>query len=116
MNQIDLYIHQYNDKIQSKLTELRHFIQKLVPEATEKISYQMPTFYLNGNLVHFAAQKNHIGFYPGSACIELFKDKLSQYKYSKGTIQIPYDQETPWSLLKEIILYRKDENLRKPKK
>jgi uncharacterized protein YdhG (YjbR/CyaY superfamily) len=113
---IETYSSQFTDEIKEKLLQMYNFIERLVPEASIKISYQMPTFYLNGNLVHFAAQKNHIGFYPGSACIELFKDKISQYKYSKGTIQIPYDQETPWSLLKEIIIYRKDENLRKPKK
>jgi len=113
MSVIDTYIQQYDENVQSKLFELKSFILSLVPDAIEKISYQMPTFYLNGNLVHFAAQKNHIGFYPGSACIEQFKEKLHGFKCSKGTIQIPYNQDIPWSILKEIILYRLDENLKK---
>ncbi len=116
MNLIDNYIQQYDEKTQSKLNELRNFIKQLVPEATEKISYQMPTYDLNGNLVHFAAQKNHIGFYPGGEVIELFKDRLHDYHVSKGTIQLPYHKDIPWAILKDIILYRRIEQLKKTKK
>lgn len=111
INTIDDYIEQANSDIQPLLKKMRTFIKDLVPEATEKLSYQMPTFYLNGNLVHFAAQKNHLGFYPGGTVIHLFEDKLKDFKHSKGAIQLPYNKDIPWDLLIEIILYRKDENI-----
>ncbi|MDX9691142.1 MAG: DUF1801 domain-containing protein [Acholeplasmataceae bacterium] len=113
---IDEYIKHFDENTQKRLIELRQFIIQLVPEASEKISYQMPTFYLNGNLVHFAAQKSHIGFYPGGDCIHLFVHQLGELKHSKGTIQIPYHIEMPWDLLKQIILYRRTENLNLKKK
>ncbi|TNF07004.1 MAG: hypothetical protein EP317_05615 [Bacillota bacterium] len=108
---IDDYIYQANPSVQPLLKEMRVFIKSLVPEAIEKISYQMPTFYLNGNLVHFAAQKNHLGFYPGGSVIHLFENKLKNFKHSKGAIQFPYDKDIPWDLLKEMITYRREENL-----
>jgi uncharacterized protein YdhG (YjbR/CyaY superfamily) len=112
---IDQYINEANTSLQPLLHQIRNFIKELVPEASEKISYQMPTFYLNGNLVHFAAQKNHLGFYPGGSVIHLYEDKLRDFKHSKGAIQLPYQKEIPWDLLKEMILYRRNENLNKKK-
>jgi uncharacterized protein YdhG (YjbR/CyaY superfamily) len=81
---IDEYIGAFPEPVQVKLEELRRFIREIVPEAQEKISYQIPTFYLNGNLVHFAAHRKHIGFYPGASGIAGFKEELAGYKSAKG--------------------------------
>ena len=97
------------------LQELRQIIQESAPEATEKISYQMPTFYLNGNLVHFAVNKNHIGFYPAPSGIEAFEEALTPYKYSKGAIQFPFDKPIPYDLIRRIVKHRVEENLSKKK-
>ena len=107
----DAYISQFPLSIQAKLNALRKCIMQAAPEAFEKISYQMPTFDLRGNLVHFAAFSNHIGFYPGSSGVEAFKSKLSGYHFSKGAIQFPIDQDLPLDLVKEIVVYRVKENL-----
>jgi uncharacterized protein YdhG (YjbR/CyaY superfamily) len=106
----DSYILQFSSSIQEKLNALRNCIKQAAPESFEKISYQMPTFDLNGNLVHFAAFSNHIGFYPGSSGVEAFKSKLSGYHFSKGAIQFPIDQDIPLDLVKEIVLFRVKEN------
>lgn len=92
---IDKYISEFPKDIQEKLENIRKTIQEAAPEASEKISYAMPTFYLNGNLVHFAAFKKHIGFYPAPSGIKNFKDKLLEYKTSKGAIQFPFDKKNP---------------------
>jgi uncharacterized protein YdhG (YjbR/CyaY superfamily) len=92
---------------------MRATIKETAPEATEKISYQMPTFYLNGNLVHFAAFKSHIGFYPVPTGIEKFKKELSVYKTTKGAVQFPLDQPLPLDLVRKIVKFRVAENLRK---
>ncbi|MEL7658243.1 MAG: DUF1801 domain-containing protein, partial [Bacillota bacterium] len=81
---IDEYIRQFPPEIQEQLQALREVIKDAAPSATEKISWQMPTFYLNGNLVHFAAHKNHVGFYPGASGVENFQQKISEYQSSKG--------------------------------
>lgn len=107
---IDEYISEFPKDIQEKLEKIRKTIQETTPEATEKISYGIPTFYLNGNLVHFAAYEKHIGFYPAPSGIENFKDELSEYKTSKGTIQFPLDKEIPYDLIKEIVKFRVNEN------
>ncbi len=107
---IDEYISGFPKSTQSLLSELRQSIKKTAPESTEAISYNIPTFKLNGNLVHFAAYKNHIGFYPGSQAIEVFKNKLTKYETSKGTIQFPIDQPLPFALIKEIVKYRIKQN------
>lgn len=83
------------------------------PEAEEKISYQMPTFALYGNLVHFAAHKNHIGFYPTPSGIEAFKEELSAYKGAKGSVQFPLDQPMPYDLISKIVKFRVKENVEK---
>lgn len=111
MSPIEKYIQDTPKERQPVLTELYHFIQTVVPEAEEKISYGMPTFYLKGNLVHFSNAKNHVGFYPTPSAVTAFQEQLTGYKTSKGAIQFPLDQELPWELIREIVLFRKNENL-----
>lgn len=110
---IDDYIAGFPADIQAKLQELRKVIHETAPEATEKISYQMPTFYLNGNLVHFAAFKNHIGFFPAPTGLEAFHEEISRYPYSKGGVQFPFDRPIPFDLVKRIIAFRIAENQKK---
>jgi uncharacterized protein YdhG (YjbR/CyaY superfamily) len=110
---IDEYIAMFPAEIQQKLQELRAAIRAAVPEAEEKISYQMPTFFLKGNLVHFAAYKNHIGFYPAPTGIEEFKEELARYEGSKGAIRFPLDQPLPLELISRIVKFRVGENLKK---
>src|SRR5689334_4989071 len=114
---INEYIAAFPPDIQKILKKIRLTISQAAPEAEEAMSYQMPTFTLNGNLVHFAAFKNHIGFYPTPTGIEAFKEELSVYKGAKGSVQFPIDQPLPWSLIRRIVEYRVKENSeRKPKK
>jgi len=113
---IDEYIRSFPPEIQKLLKEVRAAIKATAPDAIEKISYQIPTFYLNGNLVHFAAFKNHIGFYPISSGIAAFKDELKEYKSAKGSVQFPLDKPMPIALIKSIVKYRVGENTQKPKK
>lgn len=113
---IDEYIAGFPEPIQSKLQELRLLIRDAAPEAQEKISYQMPTFYLNGNLVHFAAHTQHIGFYPAPSGIAQFKEQLSGYKHAKGSVQFPLDEPLPLDLIRQIVSFRVEENLAKKKK
>ena len=103
---IDEYIAFFPEETQRLLEELRQTIRKAAPEAEEAISYQMPTFKLNGNLVHFAAFKNHIGFYPAPAGIEAFKEPLAAFKGAKGSIQFPINQPLPLGLITDIVKYR----------
>ena len=90
-------------------------IRFAAPGAQEKISYQMPTFYLNGNLVHFAAYAKHIGFYPTPSGIEKFKRELSEYKHAKGSVQFPQGEPLPVDLIEKIVRFRVEENLNKGK-
>jgi uncharacterized protein YdhG (YjbR/CyaY superfamily) len=110
---IDEYIASFPKEIQKKLQEMRAVIHNTVPEAEEAIKYQMPTFTLKGNLVHFAAFKNHIGFYPVPTGIEKFKKELSVYKTSKGAVQFPLDKPLPLDLIRKIVKFRVAENLKK---
>ena len=110
---IDEYIAGFPADIQERLNKLRMVIKEAAPLATEKISYQMPTFYLNGNLVYYAAFKNHIGFFPTSSGIDAFQERLKEYKCSKGTIQFPYNKPLPYDLVTEIVRFRISENLQK---
>jgi uncharacterized protein YdhG (YjbR/CyaY superfamily) len=112
---IDEYIATFPEKIREKLSELRAVIRTAAPEATEKISYQIPTFVLNGNLVHFAAFKNHIGFYPTSGGIRAFQDELAIYKCSTGTVRFPLEQSLPLELITRIVRFRVAENLQRTK-
>ncbi|MDQ5938502.1 MAG: hypothetical protein QG603_211 [Patescibacteria group bacterium] len=110
---ISQYIKLFPKETQAKLNELRQVIKKSAPQAQEKISYQMPTFYLHGNLVHFAGYKNHIGFYPTPSGIKAFAKELKEYKSSKGAVQFPLDEKLPLVLIKKIVKYRVKENLAK---
>ena len=112
---IDEYIRSAPPAVQGKLRAIRAAIKEEAPDAIEKISYQMPTFALNGNLVHFAAFKNHIGFYPAPSGIEHFTDELARYQTSKGAIQFPLDEEIPLDLIRQIVRFRVQENLLKKK-
>ncbi len=110
---IDEYIVTFPEEVQKKLEELRAVIKAAAPDAEEKISYQMPTFALKGNLVHFAAYKNHIGFYPTPSGIEECKDELSVYEGAKGSIRFPLDKPIPYDLIAKIVAFRVKENLEK---
>ena len=105
------YIAGFPDTTQEILQKVRTTIRKSVPDAEETISYGIPTFKLKGNLVHYAGYKNHIGFYPGAAGIETFKDELSEYKLSKGTVQFPIDKPIPFDLINKIVEFRVKQNL-----
>jgi uncharacterized protein YdhG (YjbR/CyaY superfamily) len=102
---IDEYIRTCPVELQVKLNELRELIQKNAPLAKEKISWGMPTFYQHGNLIHFYLHKHHIGLYPGAEAVEYFKDKLADYKTSKGAIQLPIDKPLPKALIEEIVKF-----------
>ena len=109
---VDEYILQFPLEIQEKLQAMRKVIRDSAPDAEEKMSWQMPTFYLQGNLVHFAAHKSHIGFYLGAEGIEAFTDKFLGFKYSKGAVQFPMDKPLPFDLISEIVRYRVDQNIK----
>jgi len=110
---IDEYIAQFPEDVQHILVKIRAVIKESAPEAVEKISYQIPCFYLNGNLVYFGAFRHHIGFYPTSSGTEAFKEELSAYKWSKGSVQFPLDKPMPYELISKIVKYRVAENLKK---
>lgn len=110
---IDEYIATFPKNVQVILEELRQAIRDSAPNAKEAISYQMPTFKLNGNLVHFAAYKNHIGLYPTSSGIEAFKEKLTDYEISKGAVRFPLNKPLPFDIVKKMVKYRVKENLDK---
>ncbi len=115
INSIDEYIAPFPKDIQKILKELRAAIKAAAPDAQEKISYQMPTFFLNGNLVHFAAFKKHIGFYPTPSGIEVFQKELSVYEGAKGSVQFPLDKPMPLKLISRIVKFRVAENIKKAK-
>jgi Uncharacterized conserved protein len=110
---IDEYISAFPADIRNILEQLRKVIKESAPEAQEKISYQMPTFFLYGNLVHFAVHKNHIGFYPTPSGINAFAWELSLYKGAKGSVQFPLNQPVPFDLVSRIVKYRASENIKK---
>lgn len=110
---IDQYIAMFPEDVQAVLQQIRATIWAAAPEAVEKISYQMPTFAQNGNLVHFGAFKSHIGFYPVPTGIDAFKDELAVYKQGKGSVQFPLDQPMPLDLITRIVRFRVQENLAK---
>ncbi len=115
INSIDDYIATFPKDIQKILKELQSTIKAAAPDAEEKISYQMPTFFLNGNLVHFAAFKKHIGFYPTPSGIEAFQKELSVYDGAKGSVQFPIDEPMPLKLISRIVKFRAAENIKKAK-
>jgi uncharacterized protein YdhG (YjbR/CyaY superfamily) len=110
---IDEYIALFPEETQQILQEIRAIIHASAPDAQEKISYQMPTFFLEGNLVHFAAWKNHIGFYPTPSGLEAFKSELSGYAGTKGAVHFPIDKPLPLDLVGKIVRFRLAENLKK---
>jgi uncharacterized protein YdhG (YjbR/CyaY superfamily) len=110
---VNEYINSFSPLLQKKLKQIRKLIKSTVPEAKEKISYQMPAYDLYGILVYFGGYEKHIGFYPTSSGIEKFKDKLKVYKSGKGSIQFPLDKPLPEDLIKEIVIFRKEENIAK---
>jgi uncharacterized protein YdhG (YjbR/CyaY superfamily) len=107
---IDGYIAAFPKSIQIILNRLRRAIRASAPGAQEAISYGIPTFRLNGNLVHFAAYKSHIGFYPTSSGIAAFRKELSRYELSKGTVRFPIDEPVPLGIVKKIVKFRVKEN------
>jgi uncharacterized protein YdhG (YjbR/CyaY superfamily) len=113
---IDEYIDTFPEDIRKILNQLRQTIREAAPEAEETINYQMPTFTLHGNLVHFAAFKNHIGFYPTPSGIEAFQKELAPYKGAKGSVQFPIDEPLPLPLIRKIVKYRVKENLERKQK
>ncbi len=108
---VDEYIALYPAEVQEKLQALRNVIKEEVPNAEEKISWGMATYVLYGNLVHFAAFKNHIGIYPTPAGIEEFAEELSPYRTSKGAIQFPLNRPIPFGLIRKIVAFRVKQNL-----
>jgi len=107
---IDLYISGFPAETQQVLEQVRAAIRKAAPDASEIINYGIPTFFLNGNLVHFAGYKNHIGFYPTPSAIEAFKKELSVYEGAKGSVQFPLDKPMPFSLISKITRFRVKQN------
>lgn len=103
---VDQYIHSFSGRTRDLLNELRSVIKEAAPTAQEKISYNMPTYFLKKNLIHFAGYKNHIGIYPTPSAIIAFEDRLSGYKISKGAIQLPLDRALPVELITEMVLFR----------
>ncbi|MNO27274.1 hypothetical protein D3C76_171460 [compost metagenome] len=107
---VDDYIAKAPFDVRDKLEAVRKVIHEAAPEAEEKISYQMPTFFLQGNLVHFAAFKKHIGFYPAPSGIGAFQEELEKYKGAKGSVQFPLDEPLPLDLISRIVKFRAEEN------
>jgi len=102
---IDEYIADFPKNVQPHLEKVRAAIRKAAPDAEEAIKYSMPTFVLNGNLIHFAGWTSHVGLYPGSKPIEMFKDELAKYEISKGTVRFPLDKPIPLGLIGKITKY-----------
>lgn len=112
---IDEYIRMFPEEIRNKLQAVRRTIKEAAPEAEETINYQIPTFKLNGTLVHFAAFKKHIGFYPTPSGIQAFRAELSAYECAKGSVKFPIDEEIPFHLVSRIVEFRVKENLEQKK-
>jgi uncharacterized protein YdhG (YjbR/CyaY superfamily) len=113
---IDEYIAGFPSVVGEILQKIRSTIRKVAPGAEETISYQIPTFRLHGNLIYFAAYKNHIGLYPAPRGVAEFKEVLSAYEGGKGTIRFPLDKPIPLRLISKIVKYRVKTNLAKAKK
>ncbi len=113
---IDEYIANFPKDVQEILEKIRATIKKAAPNAEETINYQIPTFTLNGNLVHFAAFKSHIGFYPTPTGVEKFKKELAVYEGAKGSVKFPLDKPIPYTLIRKIVTFRVKENLERAAK
>lgn len=112
---VDAYIADFPAEVQKLLVHMRATIKQVAPMAEETISYAIPSYKLNGLLVHFAGYANHIGFYPGAGAITEFREELASYKTSKGTVQFPVDQKLPLKLVSDIVRFRVKQNLEKKK-
>lgn len=110
---IDAYIREFPPEVQAILEKIRGIVREAAPDAEEAIKYQIPTFVLGGNLVHFAAFERHIGLYPTPSGITQFKEELSRYHTAKGSIQFPLDAAIPYALIKKIVKFRVKENREK---
>lgn len=110
---IDDYIGGFPREVQAHLQKIRDIIRKAAPDAVETIKYQIPTFVLQGNLVHFAAFSQHIGFYPTPSAVEAFSDELKSYRSAKGSVQFPLDKPIPFSLIKKMVEFRVKETRHK---
>lgn len=106
MNSVDDYIAKFPKPVQTRLKAIRKIVRKEAPEAEEAMVYGVPTFTLNGNLVHYAAFKHHVGFYPTPSGVKKFKEELKPYKTAPGTIQFPLDQPLPLDLITKIVKFR----------
>ena len=113
---IDEYIAGFPEHVRDILEELRRVIREAAPRAEEAMRYGIPTFRLDGNLVHFAAFRHHIGFYPTPSAIEDFKEELSSYRQAKGSVQFPINKPLPYDLVRKIVKYRVKESLKREKK
>ena len=102
---IDEYIAAQDEKIRPRLNEIRAVLQSALPEASERISWSMPTYWKGRNIIHFAAFKKHLGLYPGGKATEVFAEELAGYDVSKGTIRLPYDRELPVELIRKIAAW-----------
>ena len=114
--EIDKFISAFPEDVQEILNKVRETIREAAPDAEETINYGIPTFTLNGNLVHFSAFKTHIGFYPTPTGVEKFKKELSRYEGAKGSVKFPLDKPIPYALISKIVEFRVKENLAKAKK
>lgn len=115
-SEVDEFIARYPADVQKVLQKIRGIIREVAPEAKETINYGIPTFTLNGNLVHYSALTNHIGFYPTPSGIEKFKKELSKYEGAKGSVKFPLDEPIPYELIRKITEFRVKEQQAKAKK
>lgn len=113
---VDDYIATFPAGVQKRLQSIRRAIRKAAPEAEEKISYRIPAFTLGGNLIYFAAFRNHIGVYPGAAAIVAMKADLQGYRTAKGTVQFPHDQPLPLPLIEKLVQFKVDHNAQRTKR
>ena len=102
---IDEYSSAYNGELKERMITLRALIHSCHPDITEKIAWGIPTFVLKGNLVHFSAEKKHMGFHPGKEAIDAFADRFGKLTHTKSTLHLPYNQPMPWDLLREMVSY-----------
>ena len=107
---IDEYISRQAESVRPRLCAVRETIRAAIPEAQEKISWSMPTFWKGRNLIHFAAFKKHIGLYPGREATEVFADRLTGFDTSKGTIRLPHNKDLPLELIRDIAVWCYEKN------
>lgn len=112
---IDEYIAEFPEETQKPLREMRALIREVAPAATETISYAIPTFVLNGNLVHFAGYQHHVGFYPAPSGMTAFESELSRYKRAKGSVQFPLSEPLPADLIRRMVAFRVQEQMARAK-